>query len=157
RMLVSRWMYGNQAILPVPDVDRAMYMLILGANPMASNGSVMTAPDLPHRLKALRERGGKIVVLDPRRTETADIADEHHFIRPGRDVLFPLALLHTIFAEKLDRPSSVPLAGIDEVRALVKDFAPERAAPLTGIAADVIARIARDFAAASSAVCYGRM
>jgi anaerobic selenocysteine-containing dehydrogenase len=92
-MLTSRWMYGNQAALPVPDVDRTDFMLILGANPVASNGSVMTAPDLPKRLKDICGRGGKLVVLDPRRTETAQVADEHHFIVPGRDVLFLLGFL----------------------------------------------------------------
>jgi anaerobic selenocysteine-containing dehydrogenase len=159
RMLISRWLYGNQAILPVPDVDRTNYMLVLGANPIASNGSVMTAPDLPRRLKALRARGGRLVIIDPRRTETADVADEHHFIRPGRDVLFLLGILHTLFAERLDRVDRfpIPVAGLDEVRALAAEFAPARVAPLCGIAATEIARIARDFAAAPSAVCYGRM
>jgi anaerobic selenocysteine-containing dehydrogenase len=159
RMLVSRWMYGNQAVIGVPDLDRTSYFLVLGANPMASNGSLMTAPDLPHRLKALRERGGRLVVVDPRRTETAAVADEHHFIRPGRDALFLLALLQTIFAERLERVerATVRLHGVDKVRALVAAWTPERVAPLTGIDADDIRRIARDFARASSAVCYGRM
>ena len=90
--------YGNQLILPVPDLDRTSYFLVLGANPMASNGSLMTAPDLPRRLKALRARGGRLVVIDPRRTETADVADEHHFIRPGTAALFLLGFLHTLFS-----------------------------------------------------------
>jgi anaerobic selenocysteine-containing dehydrogenase len=159
RMLVSRWMYGNQAILPVPDIDRTDYLLVLGANPMASNGSVMTAPDLPRRLKTLRERGGRLVVVDPRRTETAEVADEHHFIRPGRDVLFLLGLLHTLFAESPTRVERVGIAvaGLDEVRALAAEFSPARVAPGCGIAADEIVRIARAFGAAPSAVCYGRM
>ncbi len=159
RMLVSRWMYGNQAILPVPDLDRTAHFLILGANPMASNGSVMTAPDLPNRLKALRERGGKLIVLDPRRTETAEIADEHHFIRPGTDALFLLGFLHTLFSEGLVRlrRNTVPLAGVGELRALVLEFTPDRVAARTGISANDTRRLARDFAAAPSAVCYGRM
>ncbi|MDP3152270.1 MAG: molybdopterin-dependent oxidoreductase [Archangium sp.] len=159
RMLVSRWMYGNQAILPVPDLDRTSHFLILGANPMASNGSVMTAPDLPKRLKALRERGGKIIVLDPRRTETANVADEHHFIRPGTDALFLLGFLNTLFTEGLVRlrRNTVPLAGVEALRALVLEFTPERVAAPTGISANDTRRLARDFAAAPSAVCYGRM
>jgi anaerobic selenocysteine-containing dehydrogenase len=159
RMVVSRFMYGNQAVLPVPDVDRTQYMLVLGANPIASNGSVMTAPDLPRRLKALRERGGVLVVIDPRRTETAEVADEHHFIRPGRDALFLLGFLHTLFAERLSREgrATAPLAGLDRVRALAAEFPPERVAPLTGISAEDTVRLARAFAAAPSAVCYGRM
>ena len=159
RMLVSRWMYGNQAILPVPDLDRTAHLLIIGANPMASNGSVMTAPDLPKRLKALRERGGRLVVIDPRRTETADVADEHHFIRPGRDALFLLSFLHTLFAERLGRLERcpVPLEGVEQVRALALGFPPSRTAPLTGIAAETTVKLARAFAAAPSAVCYGRM
>lgn len=159
RMLVSRWMYGNQVILPVPDLDRTAHFLVLGANPMASNGSVMTAPDLPKRLKELKARGGKLIVIDPRRTETAEVADEHHFIRPGRDALFLLGFLHTLFAEGLTRlaRNSVQVVGVDALRALVKEFAPERVAPHVGVPADVIRRLARDFAAAPSAVCYGRM
>ncbi|MDP1829110.1 MAG: molybdopterin oxidoreductase family protein [Archangium sp.] len=159
RMLVSRWMYGNQVILPVPDLDRTAHFLILGANPMASNGSVMTAPDLPKRLKALRERGGRLVVIDPRRTETADVADAHHFIRPGTDAFFLLGFLHTLFSEELlhlDR-IPVPVEGLKEVRALALEYPPSRVAPLTGIAAETIVRLARDFSAAPSAVCYGRM
>ena len=116
RMLVSRWLYGNQAILPVPDVDRTAHFLVLGANPIASNGSVMTAPDLPRRLKDLKARGGKLIVIDPRRTETAELADEHHFIRPGKDALFLLGFLHTLFAEGLTRlgRKTVEIAGLNE-------------------------------------------
>jgi len=159
RMLVSRWMYGNQAVIGVPDIDRTHYFLVLGANPMASNGSLMTAPDLPKRLKALRERGGKLVVIDPRRTETADVADEHQFIRPGRDALFLLGMLHTIFAERLERTEHATLRveGLERVRALAAEWTPERVAGLTGIAAADVRRIAREFAGAPSAVCYGRM
>lgn len=157
RVLVSKWMYGNQAILPVPDLDRTSYLLVLGANPMASNGSVMTAPDLPNRLKALRARGGRLVVIDPRRTETAVVADAHHFIRPGRDAFFLLGFLHTLFAEGLVRLGPIPVAGLEEVRALALAFSPDRVAEHTGLPADVTQRLAREFAAAPSAVCYGRM
>jgi len=158
-MLASRLLYGNQAVLPVPDLDRTDFLLALGANPMASNGSVMTAPDLPKRLKALRARGGRLVVIDPRRTETAEVADEHHFIRPGRDALFLLGFLHTLFAEALVRPErcTVPLAGVETLRALASEFSPARVAPLTGISAERTVGLARAFAAAPSAVCYGRL
>ena len=92
-MLAAYWMFGHQLLLPVPDVDRTGYFLVLGANPIASNGSLMTAPDMRGRLDALKARGGKLVVIDPRRTETAERADEHHFITPGTDALLLLALL----------------------------------------------------------------
>jgi anaerobic selenocysteine-containing dehydrogenase len=159
RMLVSKSMYGNQVILPIPDLDRTAHFLVIGANPMASNGSVMTAPDLPRRLKALRARGGRLVVIDPRRTETADVADEHHFIRPGRDAFFLLGFLHTLFSEQRLQVERLPvrLEGLAEVRALAMEFPPSRVAPLTGISAEHTLRLAREFSAAPSAVCYGRM
>ncbi len=153
------FMFGHQLLLPVPDVDRTGYFLVLGANPIASNGSLMTAAGIENRLKALQQRGGKLVVIDPRRTETAKAADEHHFIRPGTDALFLLALVHTVFAEGLDDPGRLAefTDGIDTVRGLVRDFSPEAVADATGIDAETIRRIARAFAAAESAVCYGRM
>ncbi|MFT3713280.1 MAG: molybdopterin-dependent oxidoreductase [Archangium sp.] len=159
RMVVSRWMYGNQTVIAVPDVDRSQYFLVLGANPMASNGSLMTAPDLAKRLKALRARGGRLVLVDPRRTETAELADEHHFIRPGRDALFLLGLVHTLFASGLTRADRLGVAvrGLEQVRDLVAPWTPERVAPLTGIDADVIRRIARELATTEGAVVYGRM
>ena len=93
--------------MPVPDLDRTDYLLVLGANPVASNGSLMTAPDVRRRLRELRERGGQLVVVDPRRTETARLADRHLFIRPGTDALLLLAMLHTLFAEE---PRPAPAA-----------------------------------------------
>ena len=158
RMLAARLMYGNQALLSVPDIDRTQFFLCIGANPVASNGSIMTAPDMARRLKDLRARGGKLVVVDPRRTETAELADEHHFIRPGRDALFLLAFLHVLFAEQLVRPNEkLELVDLDVVRRLAADFAPARVAPMTGMSAEAITGLARAFAAAPSAVCYGRM
>ncbi|MCB9582938.1 MAG: molybdopterin-dependent oxidoreductase [Polyangiaceae bacterium] len=155
-MLAAYWMFGHQLLLPVPDVNRTEYFLIFGANPLASNGSLMTAPGIERRLRAIQKRGGKLVVLDPRRTETAKLADEHHFIRPGSDAWLLLALLHVVFEEGLTRPS--PLAGdLAPVRALVKRFSPERAEAQCGVAANDMRRIARDYATARRAVCYGRM
>lgn len=159
RQLASFELYGNQALAPVPDLDRTEYLLVLGANPAVSNGSAMASPDVVRRLKDLRARGGRLVVIDPRRTETAKLADEHHFMRPGTDALLLAALLHVLFAEGLVRPGLLAprLEGLGEVRDLVAPFSPERAAPHTGIDAATIARLARDFAAAPRAACYGRL
>jgi len=96
-------MFGTMMSIPVPDIDRTDYLLVLGANPMVSNGSLMTAPDVPERLRAIRARGGKIVVVDPRRTRTAAVASEHHFIRPGTDAYLLFAIVHTLYAENLVR------------------------------------------------------
>lgn len=157
--VAAYFMFGHQFLLPVPDVDRTHYMLILGANPVASNGSLMTAPGIANRLKKLQKRGGQLVVVDPRRTETAVIADTHLFIKPGTDALFLLALLHTILREGLATPGSLAemAAGLAELDALVADFSPETAAAVTGIEADAMRRVAREFAQAETAVCYGRM
>lgn len=158
-MLASFLMFGNQLLLPVPDIDRARHMLILGANPAVSNGSIMTAPGVARRLEALRARGGRLIVVDPRRTETAALADEHHFIRPGRDAALLLGVLHTLFAEGLARPGRLAdmLDGEGALRELVRRFPPERVAVATGIAAADVRRIAREFAASPAAVCYGRL
>ncbi|RIK91562.1 MAG: dehydrogenase, partial [Proteobacteria bacterium] len=159
RFLVSYELYGNQVQIPVPDVDHTDYFLVLGANPVVSNGSAMTAPDIEGRLRRLRARGGKLVVLDPRRTETAAIADEHHFVRPGTDALFLAALLHVLFEEKLARPGAVAslFDGWADLAALFAPYTPERVARATGVPAATTARLARELAAAPTAVCYGRM
>ena len=151
--------FGNRVLLPVPDVDRTQFLLIFGANPVVSNGSLMSAPNMARRLKDLRSRGGRLVVVDPRRTRTADLADTHLPIRPGTDVLLLLALVHTIFAEDLAAPGRLAgfTDGIGQVRQAVGPFPPERAAPWTGIEPDAIRRLAREFAAAPSAACYGRL
>ncbi len=155
----SFFMFGHQLLLPVPDVDRTDYFLILGANPLASNGSMMTAPGIANRLKNLQKRGGRIIVIDPRRTETAAKADTHYFIRPGTDALLLLAMLHTIFDENLSRPERLKsfTTGIDAIKTAVADFPPENIAEITGISADNIRQLAREFSAAKTAVCYGRI
>jgi anaerobic selenocysteine-containing dehydrogenase len=145
--------------VPVPDIDRTRYLLVVGANPVVSHGSLMTMPDAPGRLKAVLERGGKLVVVDPRRTETARIASEHHFIRPASDAAFLLAMVHTLFAEKLvDLGAAEGLVGgLEAVEAAAREFAPEAVADYCGIPAAVIRRLAREMAAAESAACYGRL
>ncbi|HEX8072707.1 MAG TPA: molybdopterin-dependent oxidoreductase [Pyrinomonadaceae bacterium] len=157
--VAAYFMFGHQLLLPVPDLDRTNFLLILGANPAVSNGSLMTAPDVRHRLQEIRRRGGRVILVDPRATETARLADRHLFIRPGTDVLLLLALLHVVFAEALTRPSHLAAFtdGVETVGRLVADFPPERVAAVTGIDAGEIRTLAREFAAAEAAVCYGRI
>jgi anaerobic selenocysteine-containing dehydrogenase len=154
--LVAHLMYGHQLLLPIPDIDRTSYFLVFGANPMASNGSLMTVPDFPNRLRALKQRDGTMVVFDPRRTETAKVASEHHFIRPGTDVYVLLAMLHVLFDEGL-ASSREYVDRLDAVRTAVTGFDPERAERASGVPADEIRRIAREFAAADGAAAYSRM
>lgn len=155
-MLAARLLYGHQYMIPVPDVDRTSYLLILGANPLASNGSIMTAPGIGRRLRSIRARGGRVVVIDPRRTETAAVADEHYFIRPGTDAAFLLALIHQVFADD-NVTAAGYIDGLDAVRNAVQEWSPERAAAATGVDSEVIRQVAKDFAAAGSAACYGRI
>lgn len=158
-MLAAYLMFGHQLLLPVPDIDRTDYMLVLGANPAVSNGSLMSAPGAAERLKNIIGRGGKVVVLDPRRSETALLSSEHHFIRPGSDALFLLAFLHVLVSEQ--RVSfgahAQRVEGAERLASLVAGFAPSRVAQRTGVPAATIARLAREFAAAPRAVCYGRI
>lgn len=155
-MLASYLLYGHQLMVAVPDIDRTSYLLMLGANPLASNGSMMTAPGFGKRLKEMRKRGGKLVVIDPRRTETAAVSDEHHFVRPGTDAAFLLAVIHEVITQGSARPAAY-VDGFEAVEAAVEAWTPERAAGITGIPADVIRRIAQEFAAAERAACYGRV
>ncbi|TMC23408.1 MAG: molybdopterin oxidoreductase family protein [Chloroflexi bacterium] len=159
KQVTAGLMFGTMISIPVPDLQRTDYLLLLGANPLVSNGSLMTAPDMRGRLRKLRQRGGKLVVIDPYRTRTAQEADEHHFIRPGSDALVLFAIVHTLFAEGLVAPGKLSeyLLGLAEVRELARAFAPEQVAPLCGIAADTILRLAREVASAKRAVVYGRI
>jgi anaerobic selenocysteine-containing dehydrogenase len=155
----SYLMFGHQLLLPVPDLERTRFFLMLGANPAVSNGSMMTAPGMSRRLQEIRERGGKVVLVDPRFNETARYVDQHLFIRPGTDVLLLLALLQVVFAEglvRLDRLGSFT-RGVETVADLVAQFPPERVGEITGIEPEQIRRLAREFAAAEAAVCYGRI
>lgn len=152
----SQFMLGNSIQLPVPDIDRTHYFLVFGANPIASNGSIMSAAGMPRRIKDLQERSGKMVVIDPRRSETAQRADEHFFIRPGTDVYLLGAILKLILS---NHPTQLPdyYKGYEELPPLFEKFSAEKVADITGVAADEIERIANEFATAESAVCYGRM
>ncbi|GAC1517344.1 MAG: molybdopterin-dependent oxidoreductase [Acidimicrobiales bacterium] len=152
-------MYGGVLTAAVPDIDRTDHLMILGANPFASNGSLATAPDWPGRLRAIRARGGKVVVIDPRRTKTAEEADEHHPITPGTDALLLAAMVNALFAAGLADAGAVSayVTGIDEVRAAVAPFDPDSVAPLCGIDAPTIRRLARELAEAPTAVVYGRI
>jgi anaerobic selenocysteine-containing dehydrogenase len=159
KQVSSGHMFGAMLSVPVPDVDRCQHLLMLGANPLVSNGSLLTAPNMRGRLRGIRERGGKVVVIDPRRTRTAEEADEHHFIRPGTDALLLAAIACTIVEEELGDPG--PLAehvnGLEEVRSLVREFPPEAVADACGIEAGEIRRIARELAAAERGAVYARI
>ncbi|HBO5739217.1 TPA: molybdopterin oxidoreductase family protein [Pseudomonas aeruginosa] len=155
--LVSQQMYGHGLLIPIPDIDHTDFMLVLGGNPLASNGSIMTVPDVEKRLKALKARGGRLVVVDPRRSETAAIADRHLFIRPGQDAALLLGILNTLFEEHLGRPTPLPVDGLERVREAVAVFDAESMSVRCGVPAESIRQLARDFAAAERAVCYGRM
>ncbi|WP_249676970.1 molybdopterin oxidoreductase family protein [Pseudomonas abieticivorans] len=155
--LSSYLMYGHGLLLPIPDIDHTDFMLILGANPLASNGSIMTVPDVEKRLKAIQARGGKVVVVDPRRSETAAMADQHLFVRPGGDAALLFGVLNTLFDEGLTRASHLPVDGLDRVRESIKAFTAQAMSQQCGIEPALIRQLARDFAAADKAVCYGRM
>lgn len=154
-------MFGRQFPLgvPIPDVDRTDFLMIVGANPMVSHGSLMTTPDMPGRLRAVKARGGRIVVIDPRRTETAKMADEHVFVRPGGDAALLLAMVHVLFDENLVRLGRAEdlVEGLEQVRRIAGEFAPETVERACGVAPATVRRLAREFAAARSAVCYGRL
>jgi anaerobic selenocysteine-containing dehydrogenase len=156
--LVAYLMYGHQFLLPIPDIDRTDYFLVLGGNPMASNGSLMTVPDFPKRLLALKERGGKLVVLDPRRTETADVASEHVFVKPGGDVAFLLALVRILFDEGLVTLGRLAACvdGLDELERHVRAFDVSHLALYAGVDERTIRRIAGELTAAKAAAVYGR-
>jgi anaerobic selenocysteine-containing dehydrogenase len=158
-MLAAWKLFGHQLLLPVPDIDRTQFFLCLGGNPMASNGSLMTAPGIRHRIRALQARGGRFVVVDPRRTETAAIANEHFFIRPGTDAWLLLAMLHVIFDEGLATPGRTAafLDGLDELAHHLEEFTPTRAEAVTAVPAGEIRRLGRELATAPRAIAYGRV
>ena len=152
-------MFGHPLAIPVPDIDRTDLLLLLGANPLESNGSLATAPDWPGRLEAIRRRGGRVVVVDPRRTRTAEHADLHVPIRPGTDAALLAGIAFVLFAEGLADPGPLAdgVSGIELVKTAVAGFTPERVASFTGVPADTVRALARDLAAAPTAVVYGRI
>ncbi|WP_410655431.1 molybdopterin-dependent oxidoreductase [Amycolatopsis sp. lyj-112] len=152
----SGMLFGDPMAVAVPDLDRTDYLLVLGANPVESNGSLCVAPDFPKRLKDLRARGGKLVVVDPRRTRTAALADEHLFIRPGTDVCLLFGIVHTLFAENLTT-IGVDVEGLAELRSVAEEFTPAAVERVCGVPAEQIERLARELAAAPTAVVYGRI
>ncbi len=151
-------LYGDPWLFPIPDIDRTDFLVILGANPLVSQGSLLSAPNTKARFHAHREKGGKIIVIDPRRTETAEAADAHLFIKPGSDAFLLFAFVHVLFEENLVAPGRLEefVHGIDRVRELAEPFAPEQVAEATGISADAIRSLVRDFSTAEHAVLYGR-
>ncbi len=155
----SGLLFGDPFAIPVPDLDRTDFLLLLGANPVESNGSLCTAPDFPGRLKALRARGGTLVVVDPRRTRTARLADRHLAPRPGTDALLLAALAHTLIEEKLAAPGALEenTEGIGELAAALASFTPEAVAPACDLTAAEIRTLARELAAAPTAAVYARI
>ena len=152
-------MFGGALTVPVPDVDRTDYLLMLGANPYASNGSLATAPDWPGRLERLIERGGKLVVVDPRRSRTAETATEHIAVRPGTDALLLMAIVQVLFADDLVALGDLAeiTHGVEDVRAAARAFTPEAVERACGVDAATIRRIAHELAAAPTAAVYGRI
>lgn len=160
RQVAAAYIFGTVVSVPIPDLDRTDYLMILGANPYASNGSLCTAPNFPGRIEAIRARGGKVVVVDPRRSRTAEEADEWLPIRPGADALLLMSIVHVLFADGLADPGdhvSAVLNGLDELRELSEPFAPEAVAAAVGLDPTVVRRIAHELAAAPTATVYGRI
>ena len=159
KQLSSGLMYGSFFSIPVPDIERTHLLVILGANPMVSNGSLWTVPDFRGKAKALRARGGRMVVIDPRRTETAQVADEHDFIRPGSDAFLLMGILHTLITENLCQPGRLNewLNGVEQLTQAVQGFAAEQVAARCGIPASRIRELARQLSSAPSAALYGRI
>ncbi len=155
----SGYLFGDGLTIPIPDVDRTHFLLMLGANPLVSNGSLLTAPDMRGRLKAIRERGGKIVVVDPRRTLTAEAADQHLAIRPGTDALLLASIAQVLFAEERVnlRHLDGHVNGVREVRSLVAPCTPDAVAPVVGVTGDEIRTLARELSGADRAAVYGRI
>ena len=156
--LASYLMFGHQLLVPVPDLDRTDCLLIIGANPVVSNGSMMTAPKVADRLKIIRKRGGVIINIDPRFTETSKICDQHIYINPATDVYLLLAMINQVFANKLETLGHLETftSGLDEVKQLTKEYTPQAVSTITGIDATIITSLVDRFCQAKSACCYTR-
>ncbi|GHA37566.1 molybdopterin oxidoreductase family protein [Streptomyces purpurascens] len=152
----SGLLYGDANAIPVPDLDHTDHLLLIGANPLESNGSLCTAPDFPGKLKALKARGGSLVVIDPRRTRTAKLADRHIAVRPGTDALLLAAMAQVLYAEGLVEPTP-HVQGVEELADALREFTPEAVAPACDVDAGLIRTLARELAAAPTAAVYGRI
>jgi anaerobic selenocysteine-containing dehydrogenase len=159
KQLASGLMFGHWISVALPDIARTDLLLVLGANPLASNGSMWTVPDFKGKAKAMKARGGKLIVIDPRRTETAAVADAHHFIRPGADVFLLAAMVHTLFAEGLATLGTVApwVNGVGEIQQAVLPFTPEAVAQRCGMTADTIRSLTRTLASTPRAAVYARI
>jgi anaerobic selenocysteine-containing dehydrogenase len=159
QMLASLMVFGNQVMMPVPDLDRTKLLFVFGGNPLVSNGSIMTAPDVKKRLEGIRARGGRIVVFDPRRTETAQIADEHQFVRPGSDAMLLASMLHVLFAERRVAWGHLEdhLTNVRKLELAVMPFSPEKVEARVGLSAETIRRLARELGSTRDAAAYGRV
>ena len=157
--IASLKMFGHQMLIPIPDIERTDYLLILGANPGASNGSLLTAPGFSQKIKNIQKRGGEVINIDPRYTETSKISSNHFFINPGKDALLLLSLLHVIFEQGIDEKTHLSnhLKGLNEIKEIVKKYPPQKTASIIGIDDFEIQKIAKDFINSETAVCYGRM
>lgn len=159
RTFACMQVYGDPLAIPVPDLDRTDFLLVLGANSVVSNGSMMVVGDIRARLAGIRQRGGEIVVLDPRRTETAHLASEHHFVRPGSDAALLLAMSHVMFAEGLVARSALASTAVRlaELERAAAPYTPERIASAVGLDAATIRALALRFARARTGVIYARV
>jgi anaerobic selenocysteine-containing dehydrogenase len=157
--IASLKMFGHQMLIPIPDIERTDYLLILGANPGASNGSLLTAPGFSQKIKNIQKRGGEVINIDPRYTETSKISSDHFFINPGKDALLLLSLLNVIFEQGIDEKThlSSHLKGLEEIKEIIKQYPPQKTASIIGIDSLEIQKIAKNFMNSKTAVCYGRM
>ena len=157
--IASLKMFGHQMLIPIPDIERTDYLLILGANPGASNGSLLTAPGFSQKIKNIQKRGGEVINIDPRYTETSKISSNHFFINPGKDALLLLSLLNVIFEQGIDEKThlSSHLKGLEEIKEIIKQYPPQKTASIIGIDSLEIQKIAKNFMNSKTAVCYGRM
>jgi anaerobic selenocysteine-containing dehydrogenase len=159
KQLAAGLMFGHWLSIPVPDITRCDLLVVIGANPVVSNGSLWTVPHFRGKAKALQARGGRMIVSDPRRTETAAVADQHLFIRPGSDVFLLLGIVHVLFGERLVRLGRLAahVEGVEAIEAAVREFAPDHVAARCGIEAAAIRELARAIAKAERAAVYGRI
>ncbi len=152
-------LYGNGWVFPIPDIDHTDFFVCMGGNPMVSQGSLMSAPDIENRLKAIQQRGGQVVVIDPRRTETADVADQHIFIRPGTDAFLLLAFVNELFATQRVQPGRLRdfTDGIETLEYLSAPYTPDAVAAITGVPANRLRQLVDEFCNAGAPVLYGRI